>query len=177
MSNTIEIPLSKTKIIVLLIGALLFVITGVVFILYPETFINPIFKTTLIISIVGIAAIVFFGIFLVFIGKKLFDDRVGLIINQNGITDNTSGNSVGLIEWEDIGQIRTLEIASTKIMMIDTDKPEKYIERAKNGLSKRIMKANYKMYGSPIAITSNALKIKYDDLEKLIHKEFEKHKL
>ena len=61
-------------------------------------------------------------------------------------------------------------------MMIDTDKPEKYIERAKNGLSKRIMKVNYKMYGSPIAITSNALKIKYDDLEKLIHKEFEKHK-
>ena len=83
---------------------------------------------------------------------------------------------MALLNGEDISQIRTLEIASTKIMMIDTDKPEKYIERAKNGLSKRIMKANYKMYGSPISITSNALKMKYDDLEKLIHQEFKKHK-
>jgi hypothetical protein len=47
-----------------------------------------------------------------------------------------------------------------------TDKPEKYIERAKNIISKKAMKTNHKMYGSPLSITSISLKISFDNLEK-----------
>ncbi len=176
MTDKIEIPLSKTKILLLLIGATVFVVLGTLFIMNPEQFKSPIFQNPEAIRIAGIAAVAFFGLCLVFIAKKLFDNKVGLTIDQNGITDNSNATSVGLIEWDDITDIGTVQVASTKILMLETDKPEKYIERAKNGISKRAMKANHKMYGSPLSIISNSLKIKYDDLERMIREEFEKRK-
>ena len=176
MTAKIEIQLSKTKVLLLLIGAIVFVVLGILFIMNPEQFKSPLFQNTETIRIAGIAAVAFFGLCLVFIARKLFDKKVGLTIDQNGITDNSNATSVGLIEWSDITGIETVQVASMKILMVQTDKPDKYIEKAKNGISKRAMKANYKMYGSPISIVSNPLKIKYDDLEKLISEEFEKRK-
>lgn len=176
MTDKIEIQLSKTKILLLLIGATVFVVLGTLFIMNPEQFKSPIFRNPETIRIAGIAAVAFFGLYLVFIVKKLFDNKIGLTIDQNGITDNSNATSVGLIEWDDITDIGTVQVASTKILMLETDKPEKYIERARNGISKRAMKANYKMYGSPLSIISNSLKIKYEELERMIREEFEKRK-
>ncbi|WP_421754628.1 STM3941 family protein [Croceimicrobium sp.] len=174
MTDRIEIQLSKTKILLLLIGASVFVVLGVLFIMNPEQFKSLLFRNAETIRIAGIAAIAFFGLCLVFIARKLFDKKVGLTIDQNGITDNSNATSVGLIEWDDITDIGIVQVASTKILMLQTDKPDKYIDKAKNGISKRAMKANNKMYGSPLSIISNSLKIKNDDLEKLIREEFEK---
>lgn len=176
-TSKIEIQLSKTKILLLLIGATIFVVIGGLFIMNPEQFRNQLFRNIETIRLVGVAAVVFFGVSLFFITKKLFDNKFGLTIEQKGITDNSNATSVGLIEWDDITNLRTIEVASTKILMLETNKPEKYIERAKNGLSKKSMKANHKLYGSPISIISNSLKIKHDDLEKLIREEFEKRNI
>ncbi|WP_224489573.1 STM3941 family protein [Robertkochia flava] len=176
MKDKIEIQLNKTKILLLLIGAVAFVVFGVLFILNPEKFQSTLFRNPEFIRIAGIASVAFFGLCSIFIAKKLFDNKVGLTIDQNGITDNSNATSIGLIEWADITNIGTVQVQSTKILMLETDKPEKYIERAKNGLAKRAMKANHKMYGSPLSIISNSLKIKYDDLERLITEEFEKRK-
>jgi len=176
MTEKIEIPLSKKKIVLLFIGAVVFVIIGILFLLTPETFKSSIFKNPEIIRLAGIASFMFFGLCTVFIAKKLFDNKVGLTIDQDGITDNSNATSIGLIEWKDIKGIETLQIVSTKILMIMTDQPDKYIDRAKNGISKSAMKANFKMYGSPLSIISNSLKIKFVDLERLIVSEFEKRK-
>lgn len=176
MEDIIEIQLSKTKILLLLIGSAVFVVLGLLFIMNPEQFKSSLFRNPETIRIAGIAAVAFFGLCLVFIAKKLFDNKVGLTIDQNGIRDNSNATSVGLIEWADIKNIGTVQVASTKILLLETDNPEKYIERAKNGIAKRAMKANHKMYGSPLSIISNSLKIKYDDLEKLIREEFEKRR-
>lgn len=176
MKDKIEIPLSKYKISLLLIGAMIFVIIGLLFIIIPETFISSIIRKAETIQIVGIVTIVFFGLCLVYVIRKLFDNKTGFSIDENGIIDNSNATSVGLIEWDDITGIETLRIASTKILLLRTDKPEKYIDKAKDGISKRAMKANNKLYGSPLSIISNSLKIKFDDLEQLIKTEFEKRK-
>ncbi|WP_445383001.1 STM3941 family protein [Robiginitalea sp. IMCC43444] len=176
MEEKIEIQLSKTKILLLLSGAIAFVVLGTLLAMNPEPFRSPLFRNPETIRIAGIVAVGFFGLCLIFIAKKLFDQKAGLIIDQKGITDNSNSTSVGLIEWDDISDIGTIQVASTKILMLETDKPDKYINRAKNGISKRALKANHKMYGSPLSIVSNSLKIKYDDLEKLIREEFEKRK-
>ena len=76
----------------------------------------------------------------------------------------------------DITGIDKVEIASSKILLIITDKPDKYIERAKNGISKRAMKANHKMYGSPISIISSSLKMKFNELENLLRSELKRRK-
>jgi len=56
------------------------------------------------------------------------------------------------------------------------ENPEKYIEKAKNGMKARLMKTNLKMYVTPLSITSNTLKYDFNELEKLIQTEFEKNK-
>ena len=118
----------------------------------------------------------FFGVGGFFIARKIFENKAGLIIDQCGITDNSAAASVGLIEWEDIQEIKTLEIMSTKILLINTVNPEKYIGKAQNAVSRRIMKANQDMYGSPIQISPNALKISYSELHELIITELNKRK-
>ena len=158
----------------LFIGSLAFVILGCLFSIEPDRFISPVFQNRELMRIAGIASVVFFGLGAAFIFKKLFDKKVGLIIDEEGITDNSSAISVGLIEWQDIKGIETLQIASTKLLMLQTDQPEKYIGKAKNGFSRRAMKANNKMYGSPLSLNATTLQIKYEELERLVREELKK---
>lgn len=176
MEAKIEIPLSKSKMGLLFSGSVGFVFLGFLFLRSPEDWLTNRIHSTVVIRILGSISILFFGIIGVSIGKKFFDKKMGLIIDDQGITDNSSGNSVGLIEWEDIVGIDHLEVATNKFLLIKTDKPEKYIEKAKSWLSKRAMKTNYKMYGSPISISASSLKIGFHELETLLNTEFRKRK-
>lgn len=174
MGDKIEIPLSKIKIALLLIGAVIFVVLGVFFILRPEQFASVRFRNAELIRWAGVAATAFFGFCSVFIARKLFDTKAGLIIDWQGITDNSNGTSVGLIEWDDITGIETFQVVSTRILFLHTDKPDKYIGRVKNRILKHTMKANHKKYGSPLSIISGSLNMNFDELEKLIVSEFER---
>ena len=116
----------------------------------------------------------FFGATGIYGIVKLFDKKIGLIIDSDGITDNSNASSIGLIEWNDITEIRTKQIMSTKFLLIDIVKPEKYIGKAKNGMQAKLMKANMNMYETPLSITSNTLKYNFGELEKLIHTEFKR---
>ena len=176
MENRIEIELSKTKIVLLLIAAIIFVILGILLASNPEEWTSLRHKSPDFVRAMGFISIVFFGVCGAFISRKLFDKKAGLIIDDNGITDNSNATSVGLIDWEDITGVSRVEIASTKILLLQIKNPDKYIERVKNALSKRAMKANHKMYGSPISIISSSLKIDFKDLEALVKSELKKNK-
>lgn len=177
MNNKIEIELSKKKIFLLFIAGIIFVILGFLGAMNPQDFVSPIFRSPEIIRIFGIAAICFFGVCIIFMFRKLFDNKLGLIIDENGITDNTNATSMGLIEWNDITMVEKKQVMSTKFLILHTNNPEKYVQRAKNFISKRAIEMNIKTYGSPISITSNSLKMSFEDLENLIIKEFKRNKL
>jgi hypothetical protein len=162
--------------ILLFIAGLTFVVFGFLGAIRPEDFTSTIFKNLDVIRISGILGVCFFGVGIIFIGRKIFDNRPGLIVDQYGITNNTNATSMGFIEWDDIIRIEKKQVMSTRFLILHTDNPEKYINRAKNVISKKAMNMNYKTYGSPISITSNSLKINFDDLEKLIRSEFKAKK-
>jgi hypothetical protein len=165
--NKVEIQLSKKKIGLLLIGAIVFVLLGMLFLLTPDNFISIIIRNPQTIRVVGIAAVLFFGAVGVFVLRKLFDKSIGLAIDENGITDNSNASSVGLIEWTDIVGIKTKQVMSTKFLLILINNPDKYLERV-NGFKRKLMQGNMKMYGTPLSITSNTLRYNFDDLERLV---------
>ena len=175
-NEKITIDLSKTKLIFALLGSIAFVILSVLFIYNPQKFVNPIFRSKEIIFVVGIIGILLFGFFAIMIVRKLPDKNKGMIISKNGIFDNSSASSVGEIEWEDIIGISKSQVMSNKFLMILLKNPEKYIAKAKNKIAKKNMEVNLKWYGSPIAISSTALKIDFANLEKLLNENFEKYK-
>ncbi len=173
--NKIEIPLSKTKILLGVIGSIAFVILGTIFLITPDTFITPILRNEQTIMIVGVAAVVFFGAVGVYTFKKLFDKTIGLTIDEKGITDNSNASSVGLIVWDEIVQIRTEEIMSNKFLLIFVSDPEKYIGRV-SGIKRKLLQSSFKMYGTPISITSNTLKYNFNDLERLLRERLEEQR-
>ncbi|TXE14915.1 hypothetical protein ES692_17615 [Psychroserpens burtonensis] len=177
MNKEIIIPLSKTKILLLFIGAMAFVIFGIWFLNDPEKFANTSYRprSSDFIQIVGIVAVIFFGICGMFAFKKLFDKKNGLVINDKGIIDNSSGTSVGLIKWSDIIGIGIAQVHSQKFIMLEVSNPEYYIGLKKNKIGKMAMRANYDKYGSPISISANSLKTNFTELQSMIEKKFENY--
>ena len=92
------------------------------------------------------------------------DNKPGLIIDQTGLTDNSSGVSAGQILWSDIEDISVLEIHRQKIIMLQVRNPQDYIDKQTSGFKRKMMQMNYKMYGTPLSITSNGLKVSFDEL-------------
>ncbi|MCY2686784.1 STM3941 family protein [Salinimicrobium sp. TH3] len=176
MIEKIEIPLSKKKIIFLLGGGVILIAGGIWLAANPENFIPNLFRITDpdFIRFWGIAGIVFFGLALIFGIKKLFDKRSGLIIDQEGITDNSNASSIGLIKWADITDIRTEQVMSTKFFLIDVKNPEYYIENSNSRLKMKLLRANMSSYGTPLSITLSTLDYDFHRLEKLIKESREK---
>ncbi len=182
----IKIPLSNTKIILLLIATLIFIIGGLWGIIEPERFTSFRYSKNFVFYS-GLASILFFGLGFIFIAIKVFSGKPGLTINESGIIDNSNATSIGLIEWNDIIGIETIQIkmrahnsiftaSSPKMILVKVKNSKKYIERSTNIITKQAMKANNSMYGTPLTIISGSLKIKFSELEKLISKELEKQK-
>jgi hypothetical protein len=172
----IEIPLSKTKMILTFFGSLLFVGLGLWFVINPPKSNHWLFGNPTVIFIAGIASVIFFGLVAVIIFRKFSDKKPGLIINKQGITDNSSGVSAGLIPWTDIQEITISQVMSQKFLMFTVKNPEFYLDQVTNPLKRNAMKMNYKTYGSPISISANSLQTNFDDLHKLLIEKLNEYK-
>jgi hypothetical protein len=163
----VMIPLSKRKMILLLISSVVFVLAGIWLLLWNPSISNKLLNQPALKISIGIISILFFGWAGFILVKKLMDDKPGLIIGPDGIIDNSSGISAGFIPWSDITGIKIQHVFSQKFLMIIVRNPETYIGR-QHGVKKGAAKANHKMYGSPVAISSNALQIRFEELKQLI---------
>ncbi|SEG04355.1 STM3941 family protein [Sphingobacterium lactis] len=172
----IEIPLSKRKMILTLLGACVFVVLGGLFVLNPQKFTSIIMRNPIVILISGIASILFFGIVGISIFRKLLDKKPGLIINHEGVNDNSSGVSAGFIPWSDIREIKVSHVFNQKFLLFIVNNPEDYLDKIKNPLKRSAMKMNYKSYGSPISISSTVLQTNFDDLSKVLVEKLKTYK-
>ena len=168
LARRVEIALSKSKIFLMLFGALIFVSIGIWFVIAPPVIKNPFWGNPTKIAIVGYAAILFFGLCAFFILRKLSDNKPGLIIDDKGLIDNSSGLSAGYVPWSDIEEISVIEIQGQQLIMLHVINPQKYIDSQKNALKRKGMELNHKMYRTPIFITTNGLKISFDKLFALL---------
>ena len=175
-TGQIEIPLSKKKMILTLIGAIVFVGLGLWFLISPPKTNHWLFGNPTFIFIAGLASVLFFGLIAIVIAKKIPDNKAGLIINDEGIFDNSSGVSAGLVLWSDIKEIKVAQVMSQKFLMFIVNNPQDYIDRQTNALKKKGMQMNLKSYGSPISISANALTTNFDKLYELLQQKFKEKK-
>ena len=174
--NQIEIPLSKQKLYLMLFGSIIFVCIGIWLVTNPPKSNHPIFGNPMIILISGISAITFFGFIAFTLIKKLPDNKPGLIINSEGIIDNSSGVSAGIVSWKDIIEITTSNVMNQKFIMFIVKNPEEYINRQNGVIKRKAMEMKYKSYGSPISISANTLNTNFEELYKLLQRKFKENK-
>ncbi|WP_373552871.1 STM3941 family protein [Haliscomenobacter sp.] len=163
----ITIPLSKGKLLLSTFGAFAFVAIGFWFVLVPPSRTGSSVESTFLM-VLGLVAILFFGGIALLIIRKLFDPRPGLIINEEGLTDNSGGLSAGQILWQDIEDISVLQIQRQRLMLILVKNPQDYIDRQSNGWKRKLMAMNYRQYGTPLSISTNGLKITFAELVEIL---------
>jgi hypothetical protein len=176
MTKEIKIPYSNLKIGLVFTGALTFVVLSIMILMDKEGLTSIMFRSEMLNKVVAVIAILFFGTVCVTIPWKLFQNNMGLIINDKGIIDKSNLSSIGLIEWEDITGIRTEKVEKTRFFLIDTNKPKKYLDKANSKFKKQLLSGNNRMYKTPLSITLTILKVKFNDLEKLLIDAFEENK-
>ncbi|MDO3626352.1 STM3941 family protein [Mucilaginibacter sp. BT774] len=171
--DQIEIPLSKNKLALLLIGSTAFVLAGIWFITNPKSLSTEYnHKSPELVFAFGVASILFFGLCAFLILRKMFDNKPGLIINDSGINDNSSGTSVGFIPWKDIEAVRKSVVVNQSMIMVVVNNPEEYINKQTRLITKKAMQINYKSFGSPIFISANGLKCDFNELYDSINSRF-----
>lgn len=175
--ETIEFKKSNKKTYFLMSAGISFTIISGLFIFFPYTFRSFLMNNILVIRIVGIIGFLFFGYAVITMIKKIFVDKsLGIIINEDGITDNSSYTGVGLIKWRDIKAIRKNEVASTKFLLIDLKNSEEYITKNKSKIKQKLLTMNYRSYGTPITISSNFIDCDFNVLEEVITNSLSKYR-
>ncbi|WP_343681325.1 STM3941 family protein [Chryseobacterium arthrosphaerae] len=175
--ETKVIKVSNKKFLLLLIGSLIFTIFSILFIMIPNRFTTLLINNMILLQFIGTLGVFFFGFaLLTMIRKRLLDKNMGIIINGEGIIDNSSFVGVGLIKWEDIVSIEKSNVLSTNFLLINVKNPETYINLS-TGIKSKLLKGNDKSYGTPISISSNFVNCSFSQLEEVIMNSFEKYKM
>lgn len=91
----------------------------------------------------GLFCVFFCGIISVLIFIKLFDSKPGLIINEKGIIDNSSGLSAGLVLWFDIENLIVVKVNNQKFIMVILRNPQYYLNKITNRMKRKGMEINY----------------------------------
>jgi hypothetical protein len=53
--------------------------------------------------------------------------------------------------------------------MLEVKNPQDYIDKQTSGFKRKMMQMNLNMYGTPLSITSNSLKIKFEELLNILN--------
>jgi hypothetical protein len=179
MSPTDEraIPLSKTKIIILMLGAWMFVALGIWLFGQGENVPGPRVLGELLTAgqFLGGLSVAFFGVCGAFAVRKLLDKKPGLILNSAGLVDNSSVIATGLVPWSDITGLDLFELQKQrKLLVILVRDPQSYLKRG-NAMVRALKRVNYNLCGSPVVIYSRNLKINLAELQSLLNRYREKY--
>ncbi len=175
-NSQIEIQFSRKKLLQDIGISILFAIFAIWVLLWGR---QPIGINPMDVKGIGLFSLLFFGALGIIGLKKLWairDKKFGLIIGRDGIFDDSRSASIGLIEWSDITGIRMGRTLFSKFLLIDTNSPEKYIQKAKNKMKAKFMRIDMKKYGTPLAISTSNLNCDFAEFEELIKREFKKKK-
>lgn len=114
-------------------------------------------------GVVGVVCMLFFSACLIFFIRKLFDRSPGLIIDNEGIYDNSSYVAGGLIRWEDIRNIEMYQLAGQAMIGIQLNDPDAYLQQQK-GFKQRLNQINQGMVQAPVNIAQSALRMPLSEI-------------
>lgn len=156
----ISISLHKKRIALLTFGAIGFIALSfwLMQVADTQTEYSPLFLK--FISIIGI---LFFTLCGIYGFRKLFDTKPALIINDQGIFDNSSAISAGLVEWKNITNVIITEVYDQKFITIETNNADELLSK-QHGFKKILLSLNKNYYKSPIQIAASSLQCDIQEL-------------
>lgn len=158
-TDRITIENSNGKLILALLGCLVFVVGGF-FILSVDSGLKG--------TVVSLLTIFFFGGVGLFI---LCGSRPRMVLDSEGFTVPMKNQVV--VRWSEVSGYRVHAFLNSKFLVVILKNPEEVARRM--GGSEIVWRANMEMYGSPLAITSSTLSVNFDELVALFARYFRKY--
>lgn len=177
-NDRIEIPSSKMKLSLLLLGSILFVFGGILFILHPSEFQGkPLHnRPEWLILTVGYSSVIFFATCGVVTILQLFNSKPGLIIDKNGITI-PGLRSTAFVSWDMILRFDIINISRTKLVGIYLKNPNGYINSLTNSTARKLALFSLNNYDTPLSISTNSLKCNTHELLVFLQEKLEKSEI
>ena len=175
IGNRVVINVSKRKLWMLLLGALVFVAAGAWMAWDPHALNQGRYRSPVLIRIVGTLGVLFFGACGYFIARKLKSGDAGLVIDAQGFSDQSSATAVGWVPWSDVEDLSVFTVQGQRFVLVQVRNPDGYLSRL-SGLSKKAAAMNLSAYGSPVTISANGLETGFDDLIKVLKKGLEDYR-
>ena len=177
MDETVKLYSKKSKLLLILGGCVLFVVSGIWIILTDPESHNVLFDNRVAEVLVGVAACLlglaggYFSI------KTMLNKEPAILLSSAGVYDNSSAVSFGFIPWSDISDVYETSVQSSvasrqRFVVLGLFDPDKYLSKETSSWKKLILSANLKMSGSPATISSGTLGMKHDELLALISRYF-----
>ena len=159
----IIIPTSRRFILLGFFGSVLFVVIGI-FMMNSEP--SRKYSSTYL-QTWGLIGTSFFGLTGLYCLKKLFDNKPGLIIDENGLWNNSSIISNHTIKWNELSGVGLTKIGKEKILFLYF-KDDKSFMMKFTLIERFLMRLNLSLYNSPIGISTRSLKYDIDKLNRQI---------
>ncbi len=156
---------SKGKMILLLLGSLVFVSAGLFFLVIGDDW---------MVYLIGGVSILFFGTTMLYLLFRLLRKKPSLIITDDYLYDNGSMSAVGKLDWEEIEQAFIYEVMGQKFLGIEVKDPDKVINRV-GAIKKMIIKANKRF--ATANIPQNTIKVPLEDLLDIIAEKLNQHEM
>lgn len=109
--------------------------------------------------------------------RKLFGQRTGFVIGDEGIRDNTVSSSVSTFAWHEIRGFRMDVAGPSQVPVIAVDLVDSDIYmHGVNGVRKKILNSNINTFGTPVVIRPTLLDIDPLELMRLLETRLEAHR-
>jgi hypothetical protein len=162
MDDVVIYP-SKLKRFMGAAGSLLFIGLGIYFAKEREFFGLPVWPI-IIISYVGI---LFFGSCFAYVLYRLLRPAASVIISQDGLLDNASAASAGMLKWEEIAEIFPYNFMGQQMLGIIPKDTEAVLAR-QHFVKKILARINNRLAKAPFNIPQSALPFSVAELAKRI---------
>lgn len=150
IDDRIAIYPRRWKMVLFAIGALLFVIAGLAIGLAGS------WEATAAVVIATYAGVPFFGFGFLYFLYRFIIPKPALIVNDEGILDNASVVTAGLILWEEIKDIRATSFGTERMLVI-LPKDDEAILARQNPVKRLLMRMNRQLGGYIVWIPGNIL--------------------
>lgn len=140
----------------------LFILLGAMVIYFGLTETETTFKSMMMI-LIGIACILVFGLTFLYGLNRKFNKDPFLVVNDEGILDQSTYTNGGFIKWEEIEDIFIYRVSNQRMIGIRLYDPESVLNRM-TGLKGWLARMSMKQTEAPVNIPSSSCPVKLDDL-------------
>lgn len=159
MYDSIVIYPKIGKLILLGFGSFLFVVLGVIF-AFNQVELGISLFAVIIASYIGVP---FFGLCFLYYVKRIIIRKPSLVVNKDGITDNSSLISIGLMKWSEIERIYLYDYMGQKFIGIIPYDYQSIISNI-HPMKKAVINMNKRMIEAPINIVQNTVSVPLEQI-------------